>query len=549
MSTNATATKVGSRRHRGRSKKQLAFRKRVAALREDQRRRVCANTDRLFFWLMLLQWIAGIIVALVVSPRTWIGDTPHVHMHVYLAVVFGGIISLPPMFLAWRLPGRMETRISIAIAQAAWSCLLIHLTGGRIETNFHAFGSLAFLAFYRDWRLLILNTLIVLMDHVIRGTVWPISVYGVAVGSTYRIVEHAVWLAWINVFLIKSCKRHLAEERRSCKRQAQLEYTNGVIEERIQRRTKELATTNEQLHAEFVEHQKTQEQREHALRKLAEASRRAGMAEVATGVLHNVGNVLNSVNVSANMLLSANSCSRVSRLKKASDIVIEHESGIAEFLTQDERGRHFPTVLQQLTDDLLGEQKKRQLELTSLLSNLDHVNQVIGFQQSFAKERSAIIEEVSVRELVDEALKINQVQIYGGPFEVETHFDLQAPVRTDRHKVLQVLINLVSNARQSLIDSGRKDAGLRISAELADGTVSVRVTDNGVGVAPEHIDRIFGHGFTTKKDGHGFGLHSSALAAQGLGGSLSVQSQGAGRGATFTLTFPGVTRSKQPCKA
>ena len=115
--------------------------------------------------------------------------------------------------------------------------------------------------------------------------------------------------------------------------------------------------------------------------------------------------------------------------------------------------------------------------------------------------------------------------------------------------MLQVLINLVSNARQSLIDSGRKDAGLRISAELADGTVSVRVTDNGVGVAPEHIDRIFGHGFTTKKDGHGFGLHSSALAAQGLGGSLSVQSQGAGRGATFTLTFPGVTRSKQPCKA
>ena len=124
-----------------------AIDRRATQLREQERRRVCAETDRLFMWLMLLQWIAGIIVAHVVSPTTWIGDTPHVHMHVYVAVFFGGLISIPPVVLAWLYPGEQKTRITIAIAQGAWSCVLIHLTGGRIETNFHAFASLAFLTF------------------------------------------------------------------------------------------------------------------------------------------------------------------------------------------------------------------------------------------------------------------------------------------------------------------------------------------------------------------------------------------------------------------
>ena len=123
------------------------FGKRVSQLHAEQRQRICAKTDRLFMWLMLLQWMVAIVLAFVVSPRTWIGDTSHTHLHVYVAIFFGGLISMPPILLAYFCPGQPKTRIAIAFAQAAWSCVLIHLTGGRIETNFHAFGSLAFLAF------------------------------------------------------------------------------------------------------------------------------------------------------------------------------------------------------------------------------------------------------------------------------------------------------------------------------------------------------------------------------------------------------------------
>lgn len=510
---------------------------RVAELCAEQRRRVCANTDRLFMWLMILQWIVGIVVAIVVSPRTWIGDTPHVHMHVYLAVLFGALISVPTAYLAWRYPGSRQTRITIAIAQAAWSCVLIQLTGGRIETNFHAFGSLAFLAFYREWRLLIINTGILFVVHVLRGSLWPMSVYSVAVDSAFQIFEHALWLTWINLFLVKSCVQQLAEERRGCERQAELEQTNTVIEHRIQKRTMELATANRQLQVEFAEHQKTQEQREVAFRELAEASRRAGMAEVATGVLHNVGNVLNSVNVSTNLLLSGNRKSRVSVLAKASDIVSKNRPRLAEFLTSDKRGRQFPAVLQQLTGELLAEQEKRQTELESLQTNLRHINEVIDFQQSFAKGR-AVVEQFSICALVDDALKINAVHEDQNRFRTKRDFGTVPLIKTDKHKVLQILVNLISNARHALVDSSRSDGLLTVSVKLVNDTLRVDVSDNGVGIAAEDLDQVFVHGFTTKESGHGFGLHSSALAAQAIGGALSVQSRGPGQGATFTLTFP-----------
>lgn len=512
------------------------FENRVSQLHKEKRQRVCAKTDRLFMWLMLLQWMVAIVLAFVVSPRTWIGDTSHTHMHVYVAIFFGGLISLPPILLAYFCPGQRKTRIAIAFAQAAWSCVLIHLTGGRIETNFHAFGSLAFLAFYREWRLLVLNSVVILLDHSVRGSLWPASVYGVAVNSTWRLLEHAIWLTWINVFLIKSCLQQVSEERRSCKRQAQLEHTNTVIEDRVQRRTRELATTTDRLRAESVEHRKTQQERERAFRDLATASRRAGMAEVATGILHNVGNVLNSVNVAANVLLDSNRTSRVSRLAQASKIVTANESNLADFLTSDSRGRHFPQVLKQLADQLLKEQTENKTELMSLKANLEHVSQIVEFQQTFASQKT-LVEDVSVCELVNDALKINSVDQQD--FRVELDFAEPVPViQTDKHKVLQILINLISNARHSLVDAQRTDATMRISVTAVEQTVRIQIRDNGMGISPDHMNRIFAHGFTTRESGHGFGLHSSALAAQLLRGSLSGQSDGIGKGATFTLAIP-----------
>ncbi len=154
------------------------------------------STDRLFAGLMAFQWIAGIVFALLVSPLAWAGSESSTHLHVWAAIVLGGSISLFPALLGIFRPGRLSTRVTISVAQMLMGALLIHLTGGRIETHFHVFGSLAFLAFYRDWRVLVPATIVVALDHLLRGIFWPQSVYGVVVASQWRWLEHAAWVVF-----------------------------------------------------------------------------------------------------------------------------------------------------------------------------------------------------------------------------------------------------------------------------------------------------------------------------------------------------------------
>ena len=171
----------------------------------------------------VFQWIAGILFALWVSPLAWSGTVSRTHVHVWAAIVLGGIISLFPAVLGILRPGRPSTRYTIGVAQMLMGALLIHLTGGRIETHFHVFGSLAFLAFYRDWRVLIPATIVVALDHMLRGLFWPQSVYGVLVASQWRWLEHAAWVVFEDVFLLMSCVSGLAEMRQTAERTAALE--------------------------------------------------------------------------------------------------------------------------------------------------------------------------------------------------------------------------------------------------------------------------------------------------------------------------------------
>ena len=176
------------------SNPELTVNRRASELFASYQRDIYRSTDRLFAGLMGFQWIAGIVFALWVSPLAWYGSVSRTHIHVWAAVVVGGIISLFPALLGLFRPGRTSTRYTIAVAQMLMGALLIHLTGGRLETHFHVFGSLAFLAFYRDWRVLIPATIVVALDHMLRGMFWPQSVYGVLVVSQWRWVEHAAWV-------------------------------------------------------------------------------------------------------------------------------------------------------------------------------------------------------------------------------------------------------------------------------------------------------------------------------------------------------------------
>jgi len=214
---------------------------------ERHRRDVCVRADRLFVLVMAVQWMFGIVLAITVSPRTWAGSISAPHVHVYAAVLLGALLSSLPIYLALRRPGEALTRHVIAAAQMLWSALLIHLTGGRIETHFHVFGSLAFLAFYRDWRLLITPTIVVVVDHFLRGVYWPESVFGVLTASPWRPLEHAGWVLFEDVFLIYSIRQSVREMRDMAHQRAELAATNEVIEREVVRRTGELARRTGEL--------------------------------------------------------------------------------------------------------------------------------------------------------------------------------------------------------------------------------------------------------------------------------------------------------------
>ena len=220
---------------------------RSESLFQEQLTRIYCGTDRLFGGLMVFQWIAGIVLALAVSPRSWAGAESELHVHVWAAVGLGGLVSALPVFLAWSRPGWVVTRHVIAVAQMLMGALLIHLTGGRIETHFHIFGSLAFLAFYRDWRVLVTASVVVMADHLLRGLFWPQSIFGVLTPSSWRWLEHTAWVVFEDIFLIMACRQNLKEMRALAERQAELEFHRDHVEAMVEERTAELRRQAEVL--------------------------------------------------------------------------------------------------------------------------------------------------------------------------------------------------------------------------------------------------------------------------------------------------------------
>ncbi len=213
---------------------------------QEHRSKIFRETDRLFAVLMFFQWLASVGAAFWLSPLTWEGTRSSVHLHVYLAVLLGGALTVGPVWLAVRRPGAPITRHVVAVCQVLFSALLIHVTGGRIETHFHVFGSLAFLSFYRDWRVLVTATIVVAADHLLRGLLWLQSVYGIMSASIWRALEHAGWVLFEDVFLILACRRGVLEMRAIAQRRVDLEATNASIESLVVERTAELALARDE---------------------------------------------------------------------------------------------------------------------------------------------------------------------------------------------------------------------------------------------------------------------------------------------------------------
>jgi PAS domain S-box-containing protein len=213
---------------------------RALELFAEMQEAVSRHTDTIFARLMVCQWVAAVAAAVWISPRTWAGSHSQIHVHVFAAIFLGGLITALPVFMAMKYPGRVLTRHTVAVGQMLMSALLIHLTGGRIETHFHVFGSLAILAFYRDWRVLISASAVVYVDHVVRGLFWPQSVYGVMTAPIWRSLEHAGWVVFEVTFLLISIRKSLGETLNVAVRQAELENINETIERNVTERTAEL---------------------------------------------------------------------------------------------------------------------------------------------------------------------------------------------------------------------------------------------------------------------------------------------------------------------
>jgi PAS domain S-box-containing protein len=281
-------------------------------------------------------------------------------------------------------------------------------------------------------------------------------------------------------------------------------------------------------------------------KELLEASRLAGMAEIASGVLHNIGNALNSVNTSAALLVEQIGRSRVGNLAKAAQMIEEHNADLAKFLTEDSRGRQLPGYLIQLAGLLGTEREGFQRELELLRRNIEHIKEIVAMQQSYARV-SSLLEDIAPADLVEEALRISEASLSRHGIGVQRDFLPVPLVRVTRHKVLQILVNLIRNAKHAMDDTGRTDKEMVIALRVGPtGGVQMIVRDNGVGIPAENLPKMFTFGFTTRKTGHGFGLHSSANTARELGGSLRGESEGPGTGAVFTLDLPAAPATPPP---
>jgi PAS domain S-box-containing protein len=287
---------------------------------------------------------------------------------------------------------------------------------------------------------------------------------------------------------------------------------------------------------DITRRKKTEAQMSELNQQLIETARLAGMAEVATSVLHNVGNLLNSVNVSVQVLINSYKSLNLKKLKQLIELIVSHQDSLEDFFKHDPKGKLIPTYLIEVSKVTEKENEMLSSELFNITERIQDIRDIIAMQQIFSGH-SIIKEKVNIAELIKEASKISGVFFPKSLINFESYGDIKQTIYVEKSKLLLILINLIRNAKDAVIASNSADKNISIKTTLDDDLVTIIVEDNGIGIKPEDAPKIFDYGFSTKKNGHGFGLNSSASAAKQLGGSLEGKSHGAGKGAKFVLTF------------
>ncbi|MCA9138413.1 MAG: HAMP domain-containing protein [Planctomycetales bacterium] len=323
-----------------------------------------------------------------------------------------------------------------------------------------------------------------------------------------------------------------------------LQELNQDLEQRVTNRTSELEKSNAALQQQIkAKDAATRELRETHI-QLLEVSRRAGMADIANGVLHNIGNVLNSLNISANLIDERVRDFKCASLQRAIDLLKKNEDELADFLTNSDQGKILPRYLDKLSESMKDDQRSVLAEVESLAANVEHIKDIVRAQQSHAGA-FGVMEQLNPATLFEDAIYFVHDSFSKHKVEIIKAYEPVSPIEIEKSKAIQIIVNLIKNAKESVLENGSETKQVTLRLKQVDENVCFQVTDSGIGIASDQLTTIFSNGYTTKKEGHGFGLHASAIAATELGGKLTVHSDGIGQGATFTLMLPASFRIKR----
>jgi signal transduction histidine kinase len=499
-----------------------------AEIFEGNLRSVHVQADRLFFWLLTAEWMLAIALALFISPYGWTGRVRTLHTHVEVAIVLGGLINALPLTLLTVRPGWWVTRQSVAVVQMLWSALLIHLTGGRIETHFHVFGSLAFIAFYRDWRLLPTATLVVAADHVVRGFLWPESVYGIANPEWWRFLEHAGWLTFEDVVLTLACFRQLAEMRLIADREAALEILNADVEGQVEARTAELSVANEALAREMTSRLQTEAE-------LRQAQKLEAVGRLASGVAHEINTPVQFVSDNLYFLREATQdliglVGKLHTVQRSALNGTPTREALAE-ATEAVEAADLPYILENVP-----------IAFDRSVEGLNRVATIVRSMKEFAHPGTKEMTTIDLNRAIECTLAIARHE-YKYVADVETDLGQLAPLTCHAGDINQVILNIVVNAAHAIgeVVEGTGDRGrISVRTRLDGDHVVVSIADTGKGIPESIRDRVFEPFFTTKPVGKGTGQGlaiARSVVVDKHGGKLTLESV-VGQGTTFHIRLP-----------
>jgi signal transduction histidine kinase len=482
------------------------------------------QTDQLFFWLLLGEWLLAVALAVALPPPSAAGAPP-----LLLAIAGGCLINGPTLFLILRRPGWLGTRYAVAISQALWSGTLIQLSGGRIETHFHVFGSLAFLAFYRDWRLLVVASAVVGTDHLLRGRIWPASVYGIHHPEWWRFLEHAAWIAFEDTVLVLGCHRSLRELRVIARREAALARSAEVIELEVKHRTAELGAANASLQSEMT----ARLQMETDLRQ---AQKLESVGRLAAGVAHEINTPVQFVSDSVHFLRDATTdlMTTITHLREVEASVLAGTPSLeaAEAAAYAAETADLPYLVEHMPK-----------AIDRALDGLERVATIVRSMKEFAHPDAVEMAPVDLNRAIESTLVIARNE-YKYVADVETAFGALPPVRCHAGDINQAVLNIVVNAAHAIGDvvAGTAARGrIRVTTALeGDDTVVVAIADTGGGIPEAIRDRVFDPFFTTKEVGRGTGQGlaiARAIVVDRHRGEITLESE-VGRGTTCYIRLP-----------